>query len=354
MLVGGTGIGNTSPPFIIAELSGNHGGSLDQALLLVEAAAAAGASAVKIQTFTADTMTLDVERPEFVIQNPESLWFGRKLYDLYQEAHTPWDWHPAILERAHELGLVCFSSPFDDSAVDFLDALGVPAFKIASFECVDLPLIRRASATGKPLIISTGMATLDEIDEAVGAARSAGCDDLVLLKCTSTYPASPDDSNLNAIAVLRDRYGCEVGLSDHTLGIGVSLAAIALGATVIEKHVTLDRSDGSVDAAFSLEPDELATLVEEANRAWRSLGTAHIGPTEAEKSAVTRRRSLYVGENIRAGEQLTEKNVVRIRPGLGLAPRHYDEVLGRTAAVDIARGTPLSWDLVADLDGDAT
>jgi N-acetylneuraminate synthase len=340
-------VGAEHPPFIIAEMSGNHDGSLETALQIVDMAAAAGAHALKLQTYTADTMTLDVDRPEFLIDDPKSIWYGRRLYELYEEAHTPWDWHPPIMERARDRGIACFSAPFDATAVDFLEDLDVPCYKIASFENIDIPLIRNVAATGKPVIISTGIATFEEVDEAVEAARSAGCHDLVLLKCTSAYPASPDDINLRTIEALRDRYQCEVGLSDHTLGLGTSLAAVALGATVIEKHVTMRRADGGVDSSFSLEPDELASLVVESDRARRSIGGVHLGPTERELGALRRRRSLYFAEDIAAGETITAQNLRSIRPGLGLAPKYYDELLGRTAAADITRGTPAAWDLVA-------
>jgi len=339
-------IGPGYPPFIIAEMSGNHDGEIERALEIVDMAADAGAHAVKLQTYTAETMTLDVDRAEFLISDPKSLWFGRRLYDLYEEAHTPWDWHEAIMQRAEGRGIVCFSSPFDASAVDFLEDLDVPCYKIASFENIDLPLIAKVASTGKPMIISTGIATFDEVDEAVDTARQAGCDDLVLLKCTSAYPASPDDIHLNTISALRDRYGCEVGLSDHTIGLGVSLASVALGATLIEKHVTMKRSDGGVDSAFSLEPDELRSLVIESDHARRALGSVRLGPSERESGALLRRRSLYFSDDIKAGHTLTTSNVRSIRPGLGLAPKHYDELIGRTAAVDIERGTPTSWDLV--------
>ncbi|MCS6946062.1 MAG: pseudaminic acid synthase, partial [Steroidobacteraceae bacterium] len=276
--IGSHAVGPAHRPFIIAEMSANHNGSLERALAIVDAVADAGAQAVKLQTYTADTMTLDIAAREFVIDEPTSLWAGRTLYDLYREAHTPWAWHAPIFERARARGLVAFSTPFDSSAVDFLESLDVPCYKIASFENVDLPLIRKVAATGKPLIISTGLATLAEIAEAVAAAREAGCRDLVLLKCTSAYPASPADSNLRTIPHLRAAFGCEVGLSDHTLGIGAALGAIALGAAVIEKHVTLCRADGGVDSAFSLEPHELRLLVEESERARLALGEVRYGP----------------------------------------------------------------------------
>lgn len=339
-------IGPDQPPFIIAEMSGNHNQSLERALAIVETAAKAGADAIKLQTYTADTMTLDIREGDFVIRHQNSLWTGQALHDLYQQAHTPWDWHRPIMEHAKSLGLLCFSSPFDESAVDFLETLVVPAYKIASFELVDLPLIRKVAATGKPLIMSTGMASLAEIAEAVECARAAGCRQLVLLKCTSTYPASPENSNLRTIVHLRDLFGCEVGLSDHTLGIGASVAAIAMGATVIEKHFTLSRAEGGVDSAFSLEPEELASLVTESKRAWQALGSIHYGPTEAEAGERRQRRSLYIGADMKAGDVFTPENLRRIRPGHGLAPKHYDNILGRRIARDAPKGTPLSWDLL--------
>lgn len=340
-------IGLDHPPFVIAEMSGNHNGSLDRALAIVDAIADTGAQALKLQTYTADTMTLNVAEREFAIDDPNSLWAGRTLYDLYREAHTPWEWHAPIFERARARGLVAFSTPFDATAVDFLESLDVPCYKIASFENVDLPLIRKVAATGKPLIISTGLATLAEIAEAVAAARDAGCRDLVLLKCTSAYPASPADSHLRTIPHLRAAFGCEVGLSDHTLGVGAALASIALGATVIEKHVTLRRADGGVDSAFSLEPQELKQLVEDGERARLALGGVHYGPSANEVNSLRFRRSLYVVRNMACGEAFTGENVRAIRPGLGLAPKHFEQVLGRRAARDIAAGTALAWDLIA-------
>ena len=339
-------IGMDSRPFIIAEMSGNHNQSLERALAIVDAAADAGAHAIKLQTYTPDTMTLDLDEDEFFISDSQSLWAGQSMHALYQRAHTPWDWHAPIMERARERGIACFSSPFDESAVDFLETLGVPAYKIASFECVDLPLIRKVAGTGKPLIISTGMASIAEIAEAVDAARAAGCTDLVLLKCTSTYPASPENTHLNTIPHLRELFQCEVGLSDHTMGIGAAIASVALGATVIEKHFTLSRADGGVDSTFSLEPAELASLVIESKRAWQALGRIHYGPTEAEQKAVLRRRSIYISKDIKAGDILTEDNLRRIRPGNGLAPKHYEIVLGRRIKNNEKAGTPLSWELI--------
>ncbi|QXI24264.1 pseudaminic acid synthase [Pseudomonas iranensis] len=339
-------IGADAPPFIIAEMSGNHNQSLEVALQIVEAAAKAGAHALKLQTYTAETMTLDLAEGEFFIKDPGSLWAGTSLYDLYEKAHTPWEWHAPIFARAKELGMLAFSTPFDDSAVDFLESLEVPAYKIASFENTDLPLIRRVAATGKPLIISTGMASIAELDETVRAAREAGCKSLVLLKCTSTYPATPLNSNVRTIPHLRELFGCEVGLSDHSMGVGVSVAAVALGATVVEKHFTLDRSAGGVDASFSLEPAELASLVVETERAWRAMGHVQYGPTEAERKSLVYRRSLYVTADMVAGEAFTGDNLRAIRPGLGLPPKHTEAVLGRRARTAIKRGTPLDWSLI--------
>ena len=347
MKIGERGVGAGSPPLVIAEMSGNHNQSLERALEIVDAAAQSGAHALKIQTYTAETMTIDIREREFFISDEKSLWKGESLFDLYKKAYTPWEWHEAIFDRAKKQKMLAFSTPFDRTAVDFLENLNVPCYKIASFENTDLPLIRYVAATGKPMIISTGMATFAELDETVDAARSAGCDDLVLLKCTSTYPSTPDDSNILTIPEMRSRYGCEIGISDHTMGIGVSVAAVALGATVIEKHFTLQRSDGGVDSAFSMEPQEMAQLVIETERAWQSMGKVQHGPTEKEKASLVFRRSLYVVADIKAGEQLTSVNVRAIRPGNGIAPKFYDEVIGKTAKRDISRGTPLSHDLIA-------
>jgi len=346
MKIGRVEIGVDTRPYVIAEMSGNHNQSLDRALAIVDAAARAGAHAVKLQTYTADTMTLDLVEGEFTIADPDSLWSGQSMHALYQQAHTPWNWHAPIMERAKAHGMACFSSPFDESSIDFLETLDVPCYKIASFECVDLPLIRRAAGTGKPLIISTGMATIAEIAEAVDAARSGGCKDLVLLKCTSNYPASPENTNVRTIAHMRELFGCEVGLSDHTMGIGTTIAAVAFGATVIEKHFTLSRAEGGVDSAFSLEPDELASLVIETERAWQALGAVRYGPTGAEEKARTRRRSLYIAEDLESGDILTTTNLRRIRPGHGLAPKFIDVLLGRRVTRAVKRGTPVTWDLI--------
>jgi pseudaminic acid synthase len=334
-------------PFIIAEMSGNHNQSLDRALAIVDAAAKAGAHAIKLQTYTADTMTLNVRMPGFVIEDPKSLWNGRQLYELYEEAHTPWEWHKPIIDRAARLGIECFSTPFDETAVDFLEELGVPAYKIASFECTDIPLIRKVASTGKPMIISTGMATLAEIDEAVRTAREGGCDQIILLKCTSTYPATPENTNILTIPHMRKAFGCQVGLSDHTMGLGVAVAAVALGATVIEKHFTLRRADGGVDSAFSMEPEELSLLRTATERAWQCIGTVTYGGTLAEQKSKVFRRSLYVAQDIAAGDSLTRENLRVVRPGFGLSPRYYDQVLGKRVSRDAVKGTPISWDLVS-------
>lgn len=339
-------IGTGYKPFIIAEMSGNHNQSLERALAIVEAAAEAGAHALKLQTYTADTMTLDIDEREFRIDDPDNLWQGNSLYKLYQQAYTPWEWHKPIFDRCKELGLICFSTPFDESAVDFLESMDVPCYKIASFENTDLPLIKKVASTGKPMIISTGMATVAELDETVRAARENGCQDLILLKCTSTYPATPDNTNILTIPHMRELFNCEVGLSDHTMGVGVSVASVALGVTVIEKHFTLSRADGGVDSAFSLEPAEMRQLVTETERAWQALGQVAYGPTEKEKASLQYRRSLYVVQDMKAGEILTKDNLRAIRPGFGLAPKYLEVLLGKAVKCDVQRGTPASWDLV--------
>jgi pseudaminic acid synthase len=339
-------IGQDSIPFIIAEMSGNHNHSLDRALDIVEAAAKSGAHALKIQTYTPDTMTIDFEEKEFYISDSESLWSGTSLYKLYSQAYTPWEWHEPIFTHAKKLGMIAFSTPFDDTAVDFLENLNVPCYKIASFENTDLPLIRRVAATKKPLIISTGMATIAELDETVRTAREAGCQDLILLKCTSTYPASPENSNVLTIPHMRELFRCEVGLSDHTMGIGVAVAAVSHGATVVEKHFTLSREDGGVDSAFSLEPAEMTQLVKETKRAWQALGKIEYGATDSEKKSILFRRSLYAIRDIRAGAKLTKDNIRAIRPGLGLPTKYLEKIIGRVAAKDVKRGTALDWELI--------
>lgn len=330
-------------PFVIAEMSGNHNQSLDRALAIVDAAAKAGAHAIKLQTYTADTMTL---RGVHTIEDEKSLWYKYELYDLYKQAYTPWEWHAPIFERAKAHGMVAFSSPFDESAVDFLETLDVPLYKIASFENTDHPLLKKVAQTGKPVIMSTGVATTADIAEAVAVLRNNGCQQLVLLKCTSTYPASPQNTNLLTIPHLQQLYNCIVGLSDHTMGIGVSVAAVALGASVIEKHFTLRRADGGVDSAFSLEPEELQSLVIETERAFLALGHIQYDVQEIERPSLSYKRSIYVAQNIKAGDIFTAQNLRRIRPANGLPPKYYDLLLGKRASHDIESGTPLSWDLV--------
>ncbi|MBJ6724835.1 pseudaminic acid synthase [Geomesophilobacter sediminis] len=346
MKIGNREIGASHPPFVIAEMSGNHNQSLERALDIVEAAAKTGAHALKLQTYTADTMTLDLKEGEFFISDPNNLWKGNSLYDLYQQAHTPWEWHRPIFERCRELGLICFSTPFDESAVEFLEALEVPCYKIASYENTDLPLIRKVAATGKPMIISTGMASLAELDETVRTARAGGCRDIILLKCTSTYPATPENTNIRTIPHLRELFDCEVGISDHSMGVGVAVAAVALGATVIEKHFTLRRADGGVDSTFSLEPEETRSLVEESLRAWQSLGKVAYGPTEKELPSLRYRRSLYVIQDMCEGDTFCADNLRAIRPGLGLAPKFLELFLGKKVVRDVKKGTPLDWDLL--------
>ncbi|NOU66729.1 pseudaminic acid synthase [Paenibacillus sp. LMG 31461] len=344
--IGSRSIGQEFPPFVIAEMSGNHNQSLERALAIVEAAAKAGAHAVKLQTYTADTMTLDIDQGDFFIEDPNSLWKGNSLYKLYQEAYTPWEWHEPIFKRCQELGMLAFSTPFDETAVDFLESVNVPCYKIASFENTDLPLIRKVAATGKPVIISTGMASIAELDETVICVREAGCNDLVLLKCTSTYPASPENTNLMTIPHLRQLFDCHVGISDHTMGVGVSIGSVALGATVIEKHFTLSRAEGGVDSAFSMEPHEFESLVIESERVWQSLGKVTYGPTQAEKPSLKHRRSLYIVQDLAAGDILTKDNVRAIRPGAGMPPKYLDKFLGRRVVKDIPKGTPITWDQV--------
>lgn len=347
IILSGKTIGVSDTPFIIAEMSGNHNQSLERALEIVEAAAKAGVHALKLQTYTADTMTLDIDEGEFYIDDSQSLWQGNSLYKLYQQAYTPWEWHQPIFDKCKELGIIGFSTPFDATAVDFLESLDVPCYKIASFENTDLPLIRKVASTGKPMIISTGMATVAELDETVRMARESGCQDLVLLKCTSTYPATPENTNILTIPHLRELFNVQVGLSDHTMGIGVAVASVALGATVIEKHFTLRRSDGGVDSAFSMEPEEMRQLVLETERAWQALGTVQYGPTDAEKKSLVFRRSLYVAQDMKAGDVFTPDNLKAVRPGLGLPPKYYDIIIGKSTNQAIKKGTPVSWDLLS-------
>jgi len=342
--IAGRKIGADYSPYVICELSGNHNGSLERCLTMVDAAADTGCDAIKIQTYTADTITLDVDRPEFRIKG--GLWDGRTLYELYQEAQTPFEWHAAIFERARQRGVTIFSSPFDETAVDLLDSLDAPAFKIASFEAVDLPLIKYAASKGKPLIISTGMANLQEMQTARDTALAAGAAGVLLLHCVSSYPATFGDANVRTVPDMAARFGCPIGLSDHTPGTAASVAAVSVGACVIEKHFTLARADGGPDAAFSLEPAEFKALVDDTKNAWAALGAAHYDVLGAEQGSLLFRRSLYVTADVKAGEPLSRANIRSVRPGNGLPPAELDNVLGKTATRDIARGEPLDWSMV--------
>ena len=348
IFIDGKAIGKNEKPYVIAEMSGNHNHDIQRAFRLLEAAKAAGADAVKLQTYTADTITIDHDSPEFFVEG--GLWDGRRLYELYQEAHTPWEWHQPLFKRARELGIAIFSSPFDETAVDFLETLGTPAYKIASPELVDIPLIRYIAKTKKPIIMSTGMASIDEIGDAVDAARCAGCNELLLLHCTAAYPAKPSDANLSSIADLSQRFDVLCGLSDHTMGTTVSITAIACGAVAVEKHFTLARSDGGVDSAFSLEPAELKSLVDGTLLAYESLGHPIKGPVEAETSVLKNRRSLYVVKPIKQGDKFSNENIRSIRPANGLPPKMLDQVLGRKAERDISFGEPLSKDMIAGFE----
>ncbi len=339
-------VGPDHQPFIIAEMSGNHNGDLERAKDIVRAMAETGVQALKLQTYTADTITLDVDLPAFRLPSEHELWGGARLYDLYQEAHTPWEWHEPLFELANSLGMLAFSSPFDPTAIDFLEKLNVPAYKVASNEIGDLPLVRGMAETGKPIIISTGSATLMDIDAAVRAARSTGNEQIIVLSCTASYPAPADQSNLRSIPVLRDALGVQIGLSDHTMGIGASIAAVALGATVIEKHVTLSRADGGVDSAFSLEPFEVKLLVEGTKVAQQALGEPIVGPKQAEQNVLRFRRSLYITRDVKAGEKVAADNVRSVRPAGGLAPDAFTSVEGREFRVDAVAGTPLTWDVL--------
>ncbi len=340
-------ISEDSPPLIIAEMSGNHNQSLERALEMVDAAADAGAHALKLQTYTADTITLDSKHPSFLIDDPESLWHGRYLYELYQEAFTPWEWHARIFEHAKSRGMVAFSSPFDETAVDFLESLEVPAYKIASFENNHIPLLKKVAGTGKPVILSTGASALSEIGIAIETLRASGCTDIVVLQCTSTYPASPENSNVATIPALAAMFRCHAGLSDHTMGLGVATAATALGARVIEKHFTLARADGGVDSDFSLEPAELKSLVEETRRAFLSIGEVTFAIDDTESTSREHKRSIYVSRDIAKGEKFDSNNIKIVRPGLGLPPARWDQIIGRHATCDLQAGTPLEWDQVA-------
>jgi pseudaminic acid synthase len=344
LAIAGRRIGPGQPPYLIAEMSANHGGSLDQALAVIEAAAKAGADAIKLQTYTADTITIDCDRPDFLIKG--GLWDGRTLYDLYREAHTPWEWHRELFAKGRDLGITMFSSPFDETAVDFLEELNAPAYKVASFELVHLPLLRKVASTGKPVILSTGMASHAEIGESIGTLRDAGCRELVVLHCTSGYPTPPDEANVRMIPYLSKMFDVPVGLSDHTLDSTVAVTAVALGAVAIEKHFTLNRTDGGPDAGFSLEPSEFAGLVAAARTAWAALGKADDVRAPSEQGNRMFRRSIYAVKDIKKGDRLTSESVRVIRPGFGLAPRHYEEVIGRHASADIARGTPISWTMI--------
>lgn len=346
IIISGQKIGQGHRPFIVAEMSGNHNQSLERAIQIIDAAAKTGVQAIKLQTYTADTMTLNIAEGDFFIDEQDSLWQGRSLYDLYKEAYTPWEWHEPIFKRCREIGLIAFSTPFDESAVEFLESLDVPCYKIASFENTDLPLIRKVASTGKPMIISTGMASVAELDETVRAAREAGCEDIILLKCTSSYPASPEDSNLLTIPHMRELFNCLVGLSDHTMGIGAAVASVALDACLIEKHFTLSRAHGGVDAAFSMEPDEMKQLVIETERVWQALGKISYTPSEHESKSLRFRRSLYIAKDMQAGDVLTPDNLRIIRPGFGLESKYYDVLLGKKINKDVKKGIPLSWDLI--------
>jgi pseudaminic acid synthase len=346
IVVGGVPIGPGHPPFVVAEMSGNHNGDLERALDIVRAAGEAGADAIKIQTYTADTLTLDVDSPRFRLSADHPLWPNRRLYELYEQAHTPWSWHEPIFALAEELEMIGFSAPFDPTAVDFLAGLGVPVLKSASSEITDLPLLRAIAEVGAPMIVSTGTATLAEIDAAVRAARGTGNDQLVVLACTASYPAPAEASNLRSLPVLGAALDVQVGLSDHTLGIGASVAAVAFGATVIEKHLTLDREDGGVDSAFSLDPDDFARLVSETRTAWLALGQPVVGPRSVEAEGLRFRRSLFVTRDVRAGEPVSADNVRSVRPADGLPPDTFSAIEGRCFRVDAARGEPMAWDLL--------
>ncbi len=333
-------------PFVIAEMSGNHNQSLDRALEIVDAVADAGAHALKLQTYTPDTITFNGASDEFYIRDNNSLWADKNLYKLYQDAYTPWEWHQPIFEHAQKRGMIAFSSPFDTTAVDFLESLHVPLYKIASFENTDHILLKKVAQTGKPVIMSTGVASVADLEESVRVLRANGCRDLVLLKCTSTYPATPESTNLRTIPHLRELFSVPVGLSDHTMGIGAAVAAVALGAVVLEKHVTLRRADGGVDSAFSLEPDELKNLVVETERAWLAMGQVNYTLTPKEQKSGQFKRSLYVVRDVKAGEAFTPDNIRSIRPANGLHTRYYEQVLGQTATQDVKAGTALSWNFI--------
>jgi len=338
-------LGSKNKPMVVAEMSGNHNQSLDKALKIVEEVAKTGAHALKIQTYTADTLTINKKDGDFFLGDKNSLWYGMSMYELYQQAHTPWEWHKPIFDRCNELGLLCFSSPFDETAVDFLETLNCPCYKIGSTENTDYELIKKVAETGKPVIISTGMATIEELGKITEVVKKAGCIELILLKCTAAYPASPADANLLTIQHMKDMLDCQIGLSDHTLGMGVAVASVALGAVMVEKHFTISRKEGGVDSVFSMEPDEFSQMVIETNIAWKAKGFICYGPIGSENSNLSR-RSLYIVKDINRGEKLTKQNIRSIRPGYGLAAKHINTVLGMKATSDIKRGTRMSWDLV--------
>jgi pseudaminic acid synthase len=344
--IGGKPVGAEHPPLILAEMSGNHKGSLEGALKIVRAAAESGADAIKLQTFTSATLTINSTRPEFFIDDPTSLWHGRRLWDLYDEAHTPWEWHKAIFQLARSYGLACVSSAFDATSLEYLLGLGVDAIKIASFELIHIPLIESAARSGKPILLSTGMARLDEIDAAVAALNANRCNDFVLLKCTSAYPSTEKEANVLTMQDMRARYRCNVGLSDHSLRPYSAYAAVALGATAVEKHLTLSRAEGGVDSAFSLEPSELTELVAGVKLTWESRGDVYYGPTSSEAASLKERPSIYVVRPIKKGQRFSEQNVRIIRPANGLAPKHYRSVIGKLATRDIDADVPLFWDLI--------
>ena len=346
IIIGGVTIGINHKPFVIAEMSGNHNQSIERALQIVKAAKEAGAQAIKLQTYTSDTMTLDLKENEFHVSDPENIWKGQSLHELYEKAHTPWAWHRQIFEYAHHLGLVCFSTPFDDTSVDFLEELNVPCYKIASFENTDIPLLKKIAKPNTPIIMSTGMASFKELAVSIDTLESCGCKDLILLKCTSAYPSTDKDANLKTIPHMREAFGVNVGLSDHTMGIAVPIVATSLGAAVIEKHFTLSREDKGIDSSFSLNPDEFKQLVVETSHAFDALGKITYSRTSKEKKSALYRRSIYASQDIKKGEKLTPLNVRIIRPALGLEPIYYDLVVGREAKVDMTKGTALTWDKI--------
>lgn len=344
--IGNIIIGENHKPFIIAEMSGNHNHSIDKAFEIIDEAAASGAHAVKLQTYTADTLTIDSSNDDFLIKDHKSLWKGRKLYELYQEAYTPWEWHKALFDRCKKLGMICFSTPFDDTSVDFLLDLGVDVFKIASFENNHLPLLKKVAKTGKPVIMSTGISSLADIELSVKTLKENGCKDLILLKCTSTYPANPENTNISTIPHMSELFDCHVGLSDHTLGIGVAVGSVSFGAKVIEKHFTIDRSQGGVDSAFSLEPSEFKMLVEESERAFLAIGKVTYGIMDAELKSKKFKRSIYIVKDLKKGDVITEENIRIIRPGLGLSPKYFDLLLGKRVKQNINRGTAFTFNLI--------